>query len=331
MKTISLTNIVKTYKRTEISGGALSYFKSLFRRNKKSITAINELSLEINDGEIVSLVGENGAGKSTLIKMMDGILIPSSGKVRVLGYNPFDKKKEFLNQIGVVMGQKNQLWWDLSPKETFLLYKSIYKLSSFEFEANLSELIQSLKIENVIDSPTRTLSLGERMKCELVCALLHKPKILFLDEPTIGLDFIAQKEIHRFLLEYKARQETTIVLTSHYMSDIEALSDRIIVLSRGSKIYDGKLKNLKKITTQYVYLSVQLNNRVPNTSVIKESVVDSNDYALILKIRPDSIDNYLKLLQQNNSIRGYSLREMNIQDLLEQLYVNGEKDDNKVY
>lgn len=327
MKTISLNNIVKNYSRAEISGGIWSYFKSLFKRNKNLIGAINNVTLEINSGEIVGLVGENGAGKSTLIKLMDGILSPTSGQISVLGFSPFEKKKKFLRQIGVVMGQKAQLWWDLSPRETFLLFKSIYGLTPSEFETSLTKLVQALNIKTVIDSPTRNLSLGERMKCELVCALLHRPKVLFLDEPTIGLDFIAQKDIHEFLLEYREEQETTIILTSHYMSDIEALSDRIVVLSNGIKVYDDHFKELKNLTNQYSYLEVQLNNRNPILDLVSEKVVNYGNYFLLLKIDSASVEKYIALLQQKNSIRGYTLQEMSIQELLMQLYFNGDKND----
>lgn len=327
MKTISLNNVVKNYSRTEISGGVWNYFKSLFKRNKSSISAISNVSLEINSGEIVGLVGENGAGKSTLIKLMDGILIPTSGQISVLGFSPFEKKKKFLRQIGVVMGQKAQLWWDLSPRETFLLFKSIYGLTTSEFENSLSKLVQALNIKKVIDSPTRNLSLGERMKCELVCALIHRPKILFLDEPTIGLDFVAQKDIHKFLLEYREEQETTIILTSHYMSDIEALSDRIMVLSDGIKVYDNCFKDLKRLTNQYSYLEVQLNNQYPMLDLVEDKVVNKGNYSILLKVAPASVEKYITLLQKQNNVRGYTLREMPIQDLLVQLYFNGGKND----
>ncbi|UQS85954.1 ATP-binding cassette domain-containing protein (plasmid) [Nicoliella spurrieriana] len=325
MDNIQLKSISKKYKRNVVSGNSLEYIKSLFKRKYETVTAVSKVSLTIHSGEIIGLLGENGAGKSTLIKLMNGTIKPTNGSVNVLGYNPFLKDKQFLSQIGVVMGQKSQLWWDLSPRETFILYKSIYNLSDVDFNNSLNRLLKTLKINNIIDSPTRNLSLGERMKCELICALIHHPKILFLDEPTIGLDFIAQNDIHRFLLQYKQKHDTTIILTSHYMNDISYLADRVVIMSHGNKIYDNPIDDLEKITKENIYLNFELNNVKAVVKDFNKNVYSSSNHRLSLKVPTNEVNKYIQLVGKLNNIHSYALKELTIQDILEEIYVSGVK------
>lgn len=325
METIKLNKVQKNYKRNIISGGIISYIKSIFFRNFEEINAVNDVTFSVFKGETIGLIGENGAGKSTLIKIMNGTILPTKGEVKVLGYSPFDKRNAFLKRIGVVMGQKSQLWWDLSPRETFNLYKSIYNIPDDKFNENLKRLLTLLKIEKIIDSPTRSLSLGERMKCELICSLIHDPDVLFLDEPTIGLDFITQKEIRKFLNDYKKRNETTIILTSHSIDDITALSDRLIVISKGKKIYDGSIKSLSNINDEFVYLDVSITNIHPIIKKISNAVTNITNYGLTIKIEKKKIDYYLKVISLDNDIISFKIRSLDMQDIIEELYLNGEQ------
>lgn len=325
METIKLNNVQKNYKRNIISGGIISYIKSIFFRNFEEINAVNDVTFSVFKGETIGLIGENGAGKSTLIKIMNGTILPTKGEVKVLGYSPFDKRNAFLKRIGVVMGQKSQLWWDLSPRETFNLYKSIYNIPDDKFNENLKRLLTLLKIEKIIDSPTRLLSLGERMKCELICSLIHDPDVLFLDEPTIGLDFITQKEIRKFLNDYKKRNETTIILTSHSIDDITALSDRLIVISKGKKIYDGSIKSLSNINDEFVYLDVSITNIHPIIKKISNAVTNITNYGLTIKIEKKKIDYYMKVISLDNDIISFKIRSLDMQDIIEELYLNGEQ------
>ncbi|TMT00953.1 ATP-binding cassette domain-containing protein [Apilactobacillus kunkeei] len=328
METIKLNNVQKNYKRNIISGGIISYIKSIFFRNFEEINAVNDVTFSVCKGETIGLIGENGAGKSTLIKIMNGTILPTKGEVKVLGYSPFEKRNVFLKRIGVVMGQKSQLWWDLSPRETFNLYKSIYNIPDDKFNENLKRLLTLLKIEKIIDSPTRSLSLGERMKCELICSLIHDPDVLFLDEPTIGLDFITQKEIRKFLNDYKKRNETTIILTSHSIDDITALSDRLIVISKGKKIYDGSIKSLSNINDEFVYLDVSITNIHPIIKKISNAVTNITNYGLTIKIEKKKIDYCLKVISLDNDIISFKIRSLDMQDIIEELYLNGEKNGN---
>lgn len=325
METIKLNNVQKNYKRNIISGGIISYIKSIFFRNFEEINAVNDVTFSVSKGETIGLIGENGAGKSTLIKIMNGTILPTKGEVKVLGYSPFDKRNAFLKRIGVVMGQKSQLWWDLSPRETFNLYKSIYNIPDDTFKENLKRLLTLLKIEKIIDSPTRSLSLGERMKCELICSLIHDPDVLFLDEPTIGLDFITQKEIRKFLNDYKKRNETTIILTSHSIDDITALSDRLIVISKGKKIYDGSIKSLSNINDEFVYLDVSITNIHPIIKKISNAVTNITNYGVTIKIEKKKIDYYMKVISLDNDIISFKIRSLDMQDIIEELYLNGEQ------
>ena len=290
METIKLNNVQKNYKRNIISGGIISYIKSIFFRNFEEISAVNDVTFSVSKGETIGLIGENGAGKSTLIKIMNGTILPTKGEVKVLGYSPFDKRNAFLKRIGVVMG-----------------------------------LLTLLKIEKIIDSPTRSLSLGERMKCELICSLIHDPDVLFLDEPTIGLDFITQKEIRKFLNDYKQRNETTIILTSHSIDDITALSDRLIVISKGKKIYDGSIKSLSNINDEFVYLDVSITNIHPIIKKISNAVTNITNYGLTIKIEKKKIDYYLKVISLDNDIISFKIRSLDMQDIIEELYLNGEQ------
>ena len=241
---ISVKNLRKIFTHYKKVPGLLGALKGLFKREEVSVEAVSGINFEIQEGEFVGFVGPNGAGKTTTLKILSGILYPTSGSARVLSFEPFRRQVDFQKQFSLVMGQKNQLWWDLPARDTFELNKAIYEIPDEKYEQNLSALSQLLRIEDLLDVQVRKLSLGQRMKCELIAALLHDPKILFLDEPTIGLDVISQEAIRDFLREYNRAKKATIILTSHYMEDIKRLCNRVMIIDHGHLVYDGSYKDL---------------------------------------------------------------------------------------
>jgi ABC-2 type transport system ATP-binding protein len=236
IKTENLTREYITYQKPE---GVLNSIKGIWNRKYNSKIALNKTNLEIESGKIVGLVGANGAGKTTLLKMLSGLVTPSSGDAHVLGFRPWERDYRFLSQISILLGQKNQLWWDISPMDSYALLSRIYDLDINESRKRVHALAEMLQCSHVLQTQLRRLSLGERMKMEIIGALLHEPKILFLDEPTIGLDIVAQENIRNFLAGYVKEKAPTIILTSHYMDDIATLADKLLLISKGSIVYQG--------------------------------------------------------------------------------------------
>ena len=246
MNTIEVKNLIKTYQTHRKAPGLAGSIKSFVRREYIDVEAVKEISFNLERGELVGFIGPNGAGKTTTLKVLSGLLYPTSGKVDILGYTPWTRKSKYLRQISLVMGQKNQLWWDLPSQESFTLNKEIYSVPDDQYQKTLGTLLEMLEFQKLTDIPVRKLSLGQRMKAELIAALLHSPKILFLDEPTIGLDVVVQKNLRQFIKEYNAEFQSTILLTSHYMGDVEELCQRVIVIDEGQIGYDGRLQELVK-------------------------------------------------------------------------------------
>jgi len=238
----NLTRVFRTYKKPP---GLWAGVRGLFHREFEELAAAKDISFSIAEGEFVGFLGPNGAGKTTTLKMLSGLIYPSSGRARVAGHDPIRRESAYRRLFALVLGQKNQLWWDLPAQESFLLLRHIYGLSAAQYKETLDELVTLLGVEGKLGTMVRELSLGERMKMELIAALLHRPKVLFLDEPTIGLDVVSQKAVRGFLKDYNRRHRTTILLTSHYMADIQELCDRVIVIDKGRKIYDGTLDRLE--------------------------------------------------------------------------------------
>ena len=241
---IQVNNLRKTFKVHKKEAGLKGSLKSLLSRNYIEKHALDGLNLNINEGEIIGLIGSNGAGKTTLTKILSGIIHPTEGKVKVMGHNPWERKNSYRSQMAVIMGQKAQLWWDLPAMDGFLLLREIYQIPKHEFNQSVEYLAEYLNIKDQLNIQIRRLSLGERMKVELMAALLHKPKVIFLDEPTIGLDLSAQKAVRSFIKEYRKEHNPTMILTSHYMEDIEELCPRICILKDGKSVYDDKLDKL---------------------------------------------------------------------------------------
>jgi ABC-2 type transport system ATP-binding protein len=256
MPIISLDSFSKYYSVHKKEPGFAGSVKSLFARKYETVKAVDSVSFSIEEGEVVGFIGPNGAGKTTTLKCLSGLLYPTKGKVQVLGFTPFNRDHAFLKQISLVMGQKNQLWWDLPAMDTFLLNKEIYDIPKKTFDSVVADLAKRLDVTDILHVPVRKLSLGQRMKMELIASLLHSPKILFLDEPTIGLDVVMQKTIREFLKEYNKAYNATIILTSHYMGDVEALCKRVIIINYGKILYDGLLSELVKKHAPYKIINV---------------------------------------------------------------------------
>lgn len=236
IKTENLSRIYKTYQKPE---GFVNSLKGFVNRKHEDRIALQPTTLEIEQGQIIGLVGANGAGKTTLLKILSGLVTPTSGTAEVLGYKPWERKSDFLRQISILLGQKNQLWWDISPADSYALLANIYDLNSQAAKERVRYLADLLNCTHVLQTQLRRLSLGERMKMEIIGALLHEPKVLFLDEPTIGLDIVAQETIREFLQKYVKEKGPTVILTSHYMDDISTLADRLLLISKGHIVYQG--------------------------------------------------------------------------------------------
>jgi len=259
----NLTKIYKVYRKTG------NLINDIFFRRYENILALDKISFEISKNELVGFIGPNGAGKTTTLKILSGILYPTSGKVSVLGFFPFEKKEAFLKQISFVMGQRNQLIWDLPAIDTFLLNKEIYELDEEKFKKNLQKLTAIFSAEKLIQKPVKMLSLGERMKMEFIAALLHQPKIVFLDEPTIGLDIFSQEAIRNFIKNYQKEFQATIILTSHYLEDVKRLAKRLIIINKGKILYDGSLTTILQKFSSVKYVSLILEKEIKKEMLFK--------------------------------------------------------------
>src|SRR3989344_1462726 len=283
--TISVSHLKKYYQVHKKEPGFMGSIKSLVSRKYESVKAVDDISFDIAAGELVGFIGPNGAGKTTTLKCLSGFLWPTQGSVSVLGYTPFERKTAFLKQIALVMGQKNQLWWDLPAAETFLLNKEIYEIADDEYKKTRNELVDLLEVEHLLKIQVRKLSLGERMKMELIAALIHSPKVLFLDEPTIGLDVVAQKKMRDFVKEYNQRYKATIILTSHYMDDVKELCERVIVIDKGRLMFDGKLSEIIEKFADHKRIEVILQN-TPSQEQLSEvgEIVEYNLPKVVIKV-----------------------------------------------
>jgi ABC-2 type transport system ATP-binding protein len=259
MSQIIVSHLCKHYQVHEKEAGLTGSLRAFFARKTKIVRAVDDVSFQIEPGEMVGFLGPNGAGKTTTLKVLSGLLYPTSGEARVLGYTPHKRDPAYLKQFTLVMGQKQQLIWDLPASETFAVNQAIYEIPKSDYAATLKELDDLLELGPLLKKQVRKLSLGERMKCELAAALLHRPKVLFLDEPTIGLDVTVQMRIRDFVAAYNKRNGATVILTSHYMADVTALCDRIIVIDKGKLLYDGNLRALIERVAPYKIIKLQLN------------------------------------------------------------------------
>ncbi|NDJ85718.1 MAG: ATP-binding cassette domain-containing protein [Chloroflexi bacterium] len=256
---IEVENLTKVYHVPEREAGLTASVRSFFRRTYRDVLAVKGISFSIEAGEIVGFIGANGAGKTTTLKMLTGLLQPSSGSATIAGFTPWERQPAYLRRISMVMGNKSQMLWDIPPLDTFRVLGAIYGLSSVEAARTVNELVELLQMQNLLTKPVRNMSLGERMKCELTAALIHRPEVLFLDEPTIGLDVSAQRRLRQFIVDYNRQSGVTVMLTSHYMADVMELCNRVILIQQGKLIYDGDLAALSQQLAPFKLVRLTLN------------------------------------------------------------------------
>ena len=326
MNVIDVKNLTKEYVYTEKEAGLKGSVKGLFRSEKKVKKAVSDLSFSIEQGKIVGFLGPNGAGKTTTLKMLSGIMYPSSGQAEVLGYTPWERQNRYKRQISIVLGQKNQLWWDLPAIESLYLNKCIYKIPDDIYKTKINELCDVLDVQDLLNVQVRNLSLGERMKMELIAALLHSPKIIFLDEPTIGLDFMAQKNIREFLMEYNRKEKTTIMLTSHYMADIENMCDRAIVINHGNLVFDGKLHEISEIMNEKKTMTFRFSENVEGLNLYNIAEIKSiKDNMVEFSVERDEVQHIASHMLKNYSIVDFNVEDVPLEEGLAMLYQGKEK------
>lgn len=318
---IKVKNLKKYYQLYKKEPGLVGSIKSIFKRKYFNVKAIDGVSFNINEGELVGFIGPNGAGKTTTLKTLSGLLYPSEGEISVLDINPSERNPKLQKQFSLIMGQKTQLWWDLPVWDSLLLNKAIYEIPDVEFNNNVEELSELLNLKNHLHVQARKLSLGQRMKSELLVALLHTPKILFLDEPTIGLDVVAQKKMRDFIKEYNQKHNATILLTSHYMEDVKELCKRIIVIDKGKIVYDGSLQRIVSKYAKYKIIKIDFDKK-PKIEELKEigEVKELNDFhAKIYVPREESIKRAIHLLE-HFEITDFVVEELPIEEIIRQMF-----------
>ena len=319
---ITVKNISKQFKISKREAGLKNAIKAFFKREYQIINSLDDINFSIKEGEIVGYIGPNGAGKSTTIKIMCGILVPTSGQCIVNGFVPWKDRKKYVKNIGVVFGQRSGLWWDVPPIDSFELLKDIYEIPQKEYEEKLKELKEYLNLEDILNIPTRQLSLGQRMRCEIASALLHSPKILFLDEPTIGLDASSKLALRKCIKQINKKTNVTIILTTHDMQDIEALTERIILIGKGKILYDGSLNEIKnkyneskKVNIKFKYTDKKIN--LPNANIIEQT---EESASILLKRNDESIADVLDKLTSQVEVVDMNIEEMTTDDIIAKLY-----------
>ncbi len=325
---IHLQELRKTYTISEREAGLQAAMRSLVHRKTRDIHAVDGINFAVPAGQIVGFLGPNGAGKTTTLKMLSGLLHPTSGTVDVLGYMPWQRKKEFLQQITLVMGQRNQLVWDIPAIDSFELNRVIYHIPHQQYQETLNELVDLLDLAPLMHKPVRNLSLGERMKCEIAGALLHRPQVLFLDEPTIGLDVTAQRRIREFVAEYNRRHQATVLLTSHYMADVEALCKRVIVIHHGQILFDGDLHALVRRFSLYKTIVVELAAGATGgrgAAALQKfgEVVRYTDGQASLRVPKDEAARVTSRLLADLPIHDLTIQDPPIEEVIEQVFQEG--------
>ena len=319
---ISIKHISKRFKISKREAGLKNAIKSFFKREYKIINSLEDINFSIKEGEIVGYIGPNGAGKSTTIKIMCGILVPTSGECIVNGFVPWKDRKKYVKNIGVVFGQRSNLWWDVPPIDSFELLKDIYEIPEKEYKKKLEELKEYLNLEDILNIPTRQLSLGQRMRCEIASALLHNPKILFLDEPTIWLDAVSKLALRKCIKRINEKTKVTIILTTHDMQDIEALTERIIIIGKGRILYDGSLNQIKNKYNQNRKLNLKFKYTDKKIKLSNANIIDQTEESasIILKHNDESIADVLNKLTNQVEVIDINIEEMSTDDIIAKLY-----------
>ena len=323
MEIIEVSNLCKSFEYYEKELGLRNSVKNLFKRKKLTKQAVKDISFTISEGEIIGFLGANGAGKTTTLKMLSGILYPTSGNANVMGYIPWERKKEFKRNFSIVMGQKSQLWWDLPANESLYLNKCIYEIQDDHYNVMLNELSEMLDVKDLLKIQVRRLSLGERMKIELIAALIHMPKVIFLDEPTIGLDIISQQKIRGFIKQINTEKKTTIILTSHYMKDIENLCNRTIVINKGKIIYDGDVHKINETLSDKRLMKISLYDKIDYKDIEKFGEIkegkEGDGYSFLLIIHKSKIREIMKNVIEYLPIEDISVRDADIEESVSML------------
>ena len=321
MPVIQVQNLKKYYKVHQKEPGLSGSIRSLFSRKYYDAKAVDGVSFDIGEGELVGFIGPNGAGKTSTLKVLSGLLYPTSGTVSVLGFTPWDRKPEFQKQFSLVMGQKNQLWWDLPAMESFILNKEIYEVPDAQFKQTLDELVELLEVKDFLKVQVRKLSLGQRMKMELIAALIHSPRILFLDEPTIGLDVVMQKKMRDFIKEYNQRFNSTIILTSHYMDDVKELCERVIIIDKGRLLFDGALAEIIKKFANHKLLTAVFSEEVNREDLEKIGQVKEFDYPrAVISVKRTVASQAAAQLLQNFPVADLNIEEPQIEDIIREVF-----------
>jgi ABC-2 type transport system ATP-binding protein len=321
---IRVVDLVKRFKVHRRPPGLGAALRSIFHRSYEDVRAVDGVTFSIDPGERVGFLGPNGAGKTTTMKVLAGLLHPTEGMVEVGGHEPRKRSREFLRNITLVMGQKNQLIWDLPPLETYELNRAIFDIPRAHYKETLDELVELLELSQVLQKPTRQLSLGERMKCEFVAALLHAPKFLFLDEPTIGLDVSMQVSIREFIRDYNRKHEATVLLTSHYMDDVTALCPRVIIIDHGKVIHDGDLRALVKATDSSKLLSLTLSGPAAQDEIDKLGQLESRDGNLVkLRVSSSDVQHAVSHAMAALPVADLSIEDPPLEEILRQLFRSG--------
>lgn len=324
MNIVKVDNISKSFDYYTKEEGLKNSIKNLFHRKKLVKNAVKDISFEIEEGEIVGFLGANGAGKTTTLKMLSGIIYPTSGSATVLGYVPWERRKEFKKQFSIVMGQKNQLWWDLPAIESLYLNKQIYELDDNVYRKNLEMLSDLLVVKDLLNVQVRRLSLGERMKMELIAALIHNPRVLLLDEPTIGLDIISQKNIRDFLKFYNQQLKTTIILTSHYMKDIEDMCKRTIVINQGKLVYDGELNKINTKLDQKKIVKVQFLKPISKDEIQRFGTVkEFSPLSAIIEVNKKDLKTISTVIFNKFEVVDFNIEDISLEDNIALLYKQG--------
>lgn len=324
MSQIEVKNLVKKYKIIEKEEGLVGYFKNLFKPKYRELTAVNNINFNIEKGELVGYIGENGAGKSTTIKMLTGLLTPTSGEVQVNNLIPYKNRIENNKNIGAVFGQKTQLWWDLPVIESFRLIKKMYKIPEGRYRENLKKFTDILNLKELLEKQVKNLSLGQKMRCEIAATFLHDPQIVYLDEPTIGLDVLVKENIRKFIKDINKEKNTTVILTTHDLKDIEDVCDRIILLDKGKIIYDGKKQKFKDRYGKYVIVEFIIRNKIE--SIIEKlkdvEILEENENKIKLKFSHDktTIMKIMNELSNYCTIEDIHMKEAELEDILKEIY-----------
>ena len=321
---IKVNNLVKTYTTFKRGSGVKETLQSFFKREKVIINAVDNVSFNVKAGEICGVLGPNGAGKSTAIKMLCGALYPTSGEIDVMGYSPSKERKRYVREIGAVFGQRSQLIWDIPPVDSFNMNRAIYGITQTDYKSRLNELSEMFEVQEVINKPTRVLSLGERMKCEFIMAMLHKPKIVFLDEPTIGLDVIAKAKIREFILNIN-KTGTTFILTTHDLEDVKQLADNVIIINHGAKVFDNTLENLQINLGEKKIVELTLEQPFDTGAALPDSVsILEQKSPLEITLEVDAsktaIGDFIKFLSSKFSLSDIAVKELPMEEIITHIY-----------